>query len=84
MNPQPRAFAETLRRLRTERHLTQEDLADRSMVRPSYICQVELGDSSLTLKNLFRIAEGLGMKASEIVQQIELHQDAADDRHSVP
>ncbi len=41
------------------------------MVRRSYISQIELGDCSLTLKNLFRIAEGWGMKASEIVQQID-------------
>ena len=68
---QKSVVGETLRRLREERHLSQEDLAERAMVRRSYISQVELGVSSLSLKTLFRIAQGLETKPSEIVREIE-------------
>ena len=64
MHPERQVIGETLRRLRIERHLSRKDLAERATVRQSYISQVEHGDSSLSLKNLFRLAEGLGLHSA--------------------
>ncbi|MBN1153252.1 MAG: helix-turn-helix transcriptional regulator [Dehalococcoidia bacterium] len=61
-----------LRLLHVERHLTQAELATRAMIGASYVARVENGDASPSSKALFRIAQGLGMKPSDIVREIEL------------
>jgi transcriptional regulator with XRE-family HTH domain len=48
-----------LRRLRTERRLSLEDLARRSGVSRSMLSQVELGQSAPTINVLFKIAKAL-------------------------
>lgn len=60
-----------LRRLRKERGVSQEDLAERSELDRTYISLIENGRRQPTVSTLFAIADALGLKASEIVKQIE-------------
>ena len=50
-----------IRRLRQERALSQEDLADEIGVHRTYMGGVERGERNLTLRSLERLAERLGV-----------------------
>ena len=50
-----------IRRLRQERGLSQEDLADEIGVHRTYMGGVERGERNLTLRSLERLAERLGV-----------------------
>lgn len=52
-------FGKTLRRLRDERGLTQEDLADLLRKDRAYISQLERGVKNVTLRTMVLIAEAL-------------------------
>ena len=67
----------TLRRLRLERHLTQDAVAAKAMVSPRYVGQIEVGSCTCSLKTLFRIADGLDMTPSEVVAEVEMDLIAA-------
>lgn len=79
MHPMPRgpkdpelvAFGAALRALRLERQLTQEQLAEAAELHWSYIGQIERGERNLTLKNVLRLARGLGISAGALVDAAE-------------
>ena len=50
-----------IRRLRRERGLSQEDLADEIGVHRTYMGGVERGERNLTLRSLERLAQRLGV-----------------------
>ncbi|MDX6699546.1 MAG: hypothetical protein QOE65_2943 [Solirubrobacteraceae bacterium] len=63
MQPQSAAhvtFGQAIRELREERGISQEELAYRSGLDRSYMGGVERGERNVSLKNIFRVAEGLG------------------------
>ncbi len=47
---------------RKEKHMTQQELADRAGLHRSEISKIENGNSNPSYKMLQRIADGLGMK----------------------
>ena len=51
---------------RKERHITQQELADRADLPYSYMSEVESGKHNITCELLFRIAEGLGVSWGEL------------------
>ena len=67
-DPELRAFGDRLRALRVEAGMTQEALAQASGLHWTYIGQVERGTRNLTLKNILRLARGLGVGAARLVQ----------------
>ncbi len=52
-------------------NLTQEALATKAKLHPTYISQLERGLKSPTVRVLLVIAEACGTPASEIVRQVE-------------
>ena len=63
-------FGKRLRALRTEHKLTLEMLAERSDLHENYVGAVERGERNLSLYNVWRLANGLGLSASDLVQDL--------------
>jgi transcriptional regulator with XRE-family HTH domain len=64
-------FPDGLRKVRTEKGLSQEELADRAGLHRTYISQIERGLKSPSLRSLEQIAEALGMSVSELLKKVE-------------
>jgi transcriptional regulator with XRE-family HTH domain len=62
-----RILARNLRRLRLERKLTQEALADEAGVRQALISELEAGKIDVRLDTLQRIALALNARLAELV-----------------
>lgn len=66
------SFGPVLRRLRFEKGLSQEELAERmDMASHSHISRLESGRKQPTLEMLFRIADALETEAWEIVKAMQ-------------
>lgn len=59
-------FGARLRKLRTQRGISREELATAAGVKPSLIRNCELAINRLRLDNAFRIADGLGVTMEEL------------------
>ncbi|MDR1124679.1 MAG: helix-turn-helix transcriptional regulator [Deltaproteobacteria bacterium] len=67
-----RDFSNTLKRLRAEKNLTQEELAQRSGVDYKYLQKLEgQTPSSPTLSTLEKLANGLQISLVELIQSIQ-------------
>ena len=58
-------LGQRIRAERTARKMTQEELAERADLHPTYIGQVERGEKSLT------IVEGLGISFSDLFENLQ-------------
>jgi transcriptional regulator with XRE-family HTH domain len=67
-------FGETIERLRRDRGLTQENLAELSHLSPDTIKRVEKGQMSPSLHTQGKLALGFGMRLSEIFEEFERNQ----------
>ena len=72
------AFGHTLRRLRTERHLSQETLSFESGIDRSYLSELENGHKAPSLATVFRLADALDMSPSSFISEIEKAVTAID------
>ena len=64
-------LGESLRNARINAGMTQEDVADRASVDRTYVSMLEHDKKSPTVDVLLRICEAMGVRASEIIAQIE-------------
>lgn len=60
------AFGQRVQELRKERNLSQEQLADMSGVHRTYIGMVERAEKNITLRNIKKIAEALGVNIKDL------------------
>lgn len=65
------AFGSNLRREREEKKLTQEKLAEKADLDPTYISGIERGVRNPSLLSIVRIAKALGTTASDLSRGIE-------------
>lgn len=65
------AFGKVLKRVRKERGITQEYLAQESGYHTTYISQIERGLKNPTLQTLFCIAKALGVPAYSMIFSTE-------------
>lgn len=61
-------MAKNLRRVRHEKKLTQEELADRAGLSMRYVGGIERGDVSASVTVLGRIADALEIEAGELLK----------------
>jgi transcriptional regulator with XRE-family HTH domain len=61
-------FATSLRRLRHERGLSQDDLAYEADVSRSYLSQIEKGSFHVSLKVIGKLAEALQVEPAEFLK----------------
>ena len=66
-----RAFGLNVRRKREAQKLTQEALAEKAGLHPTYLSGVERGVRNPSLQILFRLARALDSSVSELSQGIE-------------
>jgi transcriptional regulator with XRE-family HTH domain len=66
-DPELVALGARLRTLRVAAGMTQEQLASAGGLHWTYVGQIERGQRNLTYKNIVRLANGLGITASELV-----------------
>jgi transcriptional regulator with XRE-family HTH domain len=62
------AFGQRVRTARLEAGLTQEALAERAGLHPTYISNTERGYSGPNLYAIVRLAEGLGMDVGDLMK----------------
>jgi transcriptional regulator with XRE-family HTH domain len=65
------AFGRAIRGLREELGISQEELAHRCGIDRSYMGAVERGERNVSLKNIVRIAGGLGVPPSTLFERFE-------------
>lgn len=54
-----RLFAANMRRIRKEKGLTQEQVAEAAGLHPNYVSSVERGERNISIRNIERIASAL-------------------------
>ncbi|MBS1196520.1 MAG: subunit of type restriction-modification system [Proteobacteria bacterium] len=62
-------FATNLKRIRREKKLTQEKVAEAAELHPNYIGSVERGERNISICNIERIAFALGVSMAELVSE---------------
>ena len=64
-------FGRTLRELRTERGLSQDELAARAGLDRNYIGMIERGERNPAIVNVVKIAEALDVAPSELFRSFD-------------
>jgi transcriptional regulator with XRE-family HTH domain len=59
-------FGKTVRKLRLAKDWTQEELADRARLHPTYIGGIERGERNLGFDNIIKLARALGEHPSAL------------------
>jgi transcriptional regulator with XRE-family HTH domain len=63
-------FGATVRKLRLERNLSQEELAELANLHRNYVGGVERGERNVGLLNVVALAHGLRVKPSRLLEAI--------------
>lgn len=66
------AFGRNLRRLRTAKNLTQENLGDLAKINYKYIGEIERGLKNPTAVVVYKLSQALGVSVSEILKVDDL------------
>jgi transcriptional regulator with XRE-family HTH domain len=64
-------FGQAVRRLRKQRGISQEQLAEIAGIHRTYIGDVERGTRNIALVNITRIAKALGVSVVTLMQEME-------------
>jgi|NGEPerStandDraft_6_1074524.scaffolds.fasta_scaffold48385_3 transcriptional regulator with XRE-family HTH domain len=64
-------FGRTVKTLRSKRGLSQEELAHRCGIHPTYLSGIERGKRNVALENIYRIAQGLRLSLVDLFRNIK-------------
>jgi transcriptional regulator with XRE-family HTH domain len=70
------ALGRAVRRLRDERGLTQEALADRARITPVYVSRIERGRGNPTWRILVDLAAALEIRVADLAREVERSPEA--------
>ncbi len=70
-DPSIDAFARALRRARRDRDLSQETLAIEAGLWPKHVSEIERANKDPRLSTVFKLADALGIRASELLALAE-------------
>ncbi len=62
-------FAFNMKRVRLEKKLTQEKVAEGAELHPNYISSVERGERNISISNIEKIARALGVPMTELLTE---------------
>ena len=65
------ALGQNVRRRREARELTQEKLAERASLDPTYISGIERGLRNPGIRNVARLAKALGFSTAELLKGVD-------------
>lgn len=68
----PQVFGQTVRAARTEKSLSQEQLAERSDLAMTYVGEVERAEKMPSLETIVKLSRGLGTTAQELLGRARL------------
>lgn len=71
LSPATQAFGERVRARRNELGWSQEQLADGCGLHWSFVGQVERGRRNISLRNIIKLAQGLGIDPAELVRGLK-------------
>ena len=71
MSELSREIGQRIRNYRTQQKLSQEELAEKCALHPTYIGQVERGEKNATIESISKIAAGLSVSLSTLFENIE-------------
>lgn len=61
-------LGKTIERLRKERKMTQEDLADKADINVSYLAKIENGYINTTVRYMIKLSRGLKISVKELFE----------------
>lgn len=64
-----KSFGERVREIRVLKGLSQEELARLAMIDRTYIGGIERGERNAGIKNVWRIADALGVPAADLFRE---------------
>ena len=66
-----RITGRVIRRLRQERGMSQEILSGLAALSRSHLAEIEAGKDNANVETLWKIAEGLDIRLSELIRRVE-------------
>jgi len=72
MRSLPVAFGRAVRRLRSERGISQEIFAAEAGISRTYMSEIERGVTVVSLTTISRVARALGLSMSDLLAQAEV------------
>lgn len=64
-------YGQTIRELRQSRNISQEAFADMCSLHRTYISDVELGKRNVSLENIAKMAQALGISLPELFERVD-------------
>lgn len=64
------AYGQAVRKIRLSKDISQEKFADMCDLHRTYISDVELGKRNVSLENIGKMANALGISISELFQEV--------------